>query len=99
MTEQDIYNTLHTERITYKELMEAIETAGNMFYEEGKLVVNGLEKKSPRKATVRPGSIIKTGNILLIGFSFALALSKNTRTSRAFNRSFYDGPSQLIGFL
>jgi hypothetical protein len=99
MTEQDIYNILHRERVTYKELMKAIDTAGNMFYEEGKLVVRSLGEKRPRKATVRPGSIIRTGNIALIGFSYALSVSKTTRTSRVFNRTFYDGPSQLIGFL
>jgi hypothetical protein len=39
MTAQEIYNTLHEEKISFQQLMHAINSAVNLFEEESTLVV------------------------------------------------------------
>jgi hypothetical protein len=40
MTAQEIYNTLHEEKISFQQLMHAINSAVNLFEEESTLVVH-----------------------------------------------------------
>ena len=53
MKEEEIYKTLHSERITFQELMHAIKSATDLFEEHGKLVSQKIkpEKKDRPKRT------------------------------------------------
>jgi hypothetical protein len=64
MTAQEIYNTLHEEKISFQQLMHAINSAVNLFEEEGTLVVHKAKydctvfnpRRKPNSGTSRKGA-------------------------------------------